>query len=46
MINPITYWGDIRQEINKSRGNEILVKILRENEINTLRVNQIFLKIL
>ena len=38
MINPITYWGDIREEINKSRGNEILVKILRENKIDTLRV--------
>ncbi len=35
---PITYWGDIREEINKSRGNEILVKILRENKIDTLRV--------
>ena len=35
---PIIYWGDIRQEINKSKGNEIVLKILRENEINTLRV--------
>ena len=35
---PITYWGDIREQINKSRGNEILVKILRENKIDTLRV--------
>ena len=35
---PITFWGDIREEINKSRGNEILVKILRENKIDTLRV--------
>ena len=35
---PITYWGDISEEINKSRGNEILVKILRENKIDTLRV--------
>ena len=35
---PVTYWGDIREEINKSRGNEILVKILRENKIDTLRV--------
>ena len=25
----ILYWGDIRQEINNSRGDEILVKILR-----------------
>ena len=32
----ILHWGDIRQEINKSRGNEISVKILRENNINTL----------
>ena len=29
----VTYWGDIRKEINKSGGKEILVKILRENEI-------------
>ena len=35
---PVTYWGDLREEINKSRGNEILVKILRENKIDTLRV--------
>ncbi|MFL2736663.1 MAG: RIP metalloprotease RseP [Gammaproteobacteria bacterium] len=35
---PITYWGDIRKEINKSKGNEILVKILRGNEINTLGI--------
>ena len=34
----ILYWGDVRQEINKSRGDEILVKILRENRINTLFV--------
>ena len=35
---PITFWGDIRQEINKSRGNEIPVKILRENKINILTI--------
>ena len=35
---PIIYWGDIRQEINKSKGNEISVKILRENELNTFLV--------
>ena len=34
----ILYWGDIRQEINNSKGDEILVKILRENKINTLFV--------
>ena len=34
----ITYWGDLRREINNSRGNEILVKILRENKINNLIV--------
>ncbi len=34
----VSYWGDIRKEINKSRGNEIPVKILRENNINVLRV--------
>ena len=34
----VTYWGDIRQEINNSKGNEILVKILRENKINILIV--------
>ena len=36
--NPVIYWGDIRQEINKSVGNIILVKILRENKINLLRI--------
>ena len=35
---PITYWGDIRREINNSRGNEILVEIFRENKINKLTV--------
>ena len=35
---PITFWGDIRQEINKSRGNEIPVKILRENKIHLLTI--------
>ncbi len=34
----IVYWGDIRQEINKSKGNEILVKILRENLIKNLLI--------
>ena len=34
----ILYWGDIRKEINKSSGNEISVKILRENRINTLLI--------
>ena len=34
----ILYWGDIRQEINKSSGNEMSVKILRENRINTLLI--------
>jgi len=33
---PVVFWGDIRQEINMSRGNEVVVKILRENKINTL----------
>ena len=32
----VTYWGDLRREINNSRGNDILVKILRQNEINKL----------
>ena len=39
---PITYWGDIRQEINKSKGNEITLKILREDEINVLRLKPNF----
>ena len=39
--NSITYWGDIRKEINKSRGNEIFVKILRENEFYSLIVKPI-----
>jgi len=34
----ILYWGDIRQEINKSSGNEMSVKILRENRINKLLI--------
>ena len=34
----ITYWGDLRREINNSKGNEILVKILRENKVNKLIV--------
>ena len=38
----ILYWGDIRKEISKSRGDEILVKILRENRINTLFVKPTF----
>ena len=38
----IQYWGDIRQEINNSKGDEILVKILRENKINTLFVKPTF----
>ena len=38
----ILYWGDIRQEINKSRGDEISVKVLRENKINTLFVEPTF----
>ena len=35
---PITYWSDIRLEINKSRGNEISLRLLRENKINTFLV--------
>ena len=38
----ILYWGDIRQEINKSRGDEISVKILRENRTNTLFIKPTF----
>ena len=38
----ILYWGDISQEINNSKGDEILVKILRENKINTLFVKPTF----
>ena len=34
----VTYWGDIRKEINESAGNEILVKVLSENEINIFLV--------
>ena len=34
----IFYWGDIRQEINKSSGDEIPIKILTENKINTLLI--------
>ena len=35
---PISYWGDIRQEINKSKGDEVLFKILRENEVYILKI--------
>ena len=35
---PITFWGDISKEINNSAGNEILVKILKDNKTNILRV--------
>jgi len=35
---PVTFWGDIRNEINRSGGNEILIKILRDKKINILRV--------
>ena len=35
---PITYWGEIRKEINNSRGSEILIKTLRENKIDLLTV--------
>tara|TARA_A100001035_G_scaffold168775_1_gene133864 strand:+ start:603 stop:1934 length:1332 start_codon:yes stop_codon:yes gene_type:complete len=35
---PVIFWGDIRKEIDKSGGNEVLVKILKDNKINTLRV--------
>jgi len=35
---PIIYWGDIRQEINKSKGKEISIKILRENKIKLLKI--------
>ncbi len=38
----VTYWGEIRKEINKSVGNEILLKILRENEINIFTVKPNF----
>ena len=39
---PITFWGDIRKEINDSKGNEIQVKILRENKINILTIKPNF----
>ncbi len=38
---PISYWGDIRQEINKSGGKEISIKILRENKIVILNLKPI-----
>ncbi len=38
----VTYWGDLRREINNSRGNEILLKILRENEINKFLIKPSF----
>ena len=38
----ILYWGDVRREINNSKGDEILVKILRENRITTLFVKPTF----
>ena len=39
---PITFWGDIRKEINDSKGNEIQVKTLRENKINILIIKPNF----
>ena len=39
---PIIYWGDIRQEINKSMGKEIPFKIVRDNKIDTLTVKPNF----
>ena len=39
---PITFWGDIRKEINDSKGNEIQVKTLRENKINILIIKNKF----
>ena len=39
---PIIYWGDIRQEINKSMGKEIPFKIVRDNKIDTLTVKPKF----
>ena len=34
----IIYWGEIREEINKSRGDEISLKLLRENKIKTFLI--------
>ena len=39
---PIIYWGDIREEINKSMGKEIPFKIVRDNKIDTLTVKPKF----
>ena len=38
----VSYWGDIRREINNSRGIEILIKIFRENGINKLIIKPSF----
>ncbi len=35
---PINYWGDIKQEINESNGEEISIKVLREENIDTLKI--------
>ena len=34
----VIFWGDIREEINKSGGNEILVKIFKDNQTDILRI--------
>ena len=34
----IQYWGDIKQEINKSSGRETFIKILRENKVDILKI--------
>ena len=38
---PITYWGDVRQEINKSKGKETIIKILREDKSKILEIKPI-----
>ena len=34
----VIFWGDIKEEINKSGGNDILVKIFKDNQTDILRI--------
>ena len=38
---PINYWADIKQDINESNGEEISIKVLREENIVVLKITPI-----
>ena len=35
---PINFWSDIKKEVNKSKGQEILLKILRNERAQTIKI--------